>query len=118
MTTVLIRGRCCELLAEPVWEAEHSAEMFLVGLCSMLDAMLGRPMDDALGDLPLSPGARDALLGCANEKRTLLDAVIAYEQGHWEDATEKGSSLGVGGRDLAAAYAASLRWARELVVST
>jgi c-di-GMP-related signal transduction protein len=114
VTTVLIRGRCCELLGERLRNAEAASEMFLVGLCSMLDAMLGRPMADALGELPLSPAARSALLGEANPERTLLDAVIAYEQGEWDDATGKVESLGISRHDLAAAYTHSLRWAREL----
>ena len=114
VTTVLIRGRCCELLAEKLTDAEGSSELFLVGLCSMLDAMLGQPMEEAIRELPLSAAARGALLGEPNTERTLLDAVIAYEQGEWDDATARVQALDLGGQDLAEAYTASLRWARDL----
>jgi c-di-GMP-related signal transduction protein len=114
VTTALIRGRCCELLGERIREAEASSEMFLIGLCSMLDVMLERTMADAIGDLPLSPAARAALLGGTNLERTLLDGVIAYEQGEWEQATSTVEQLGLAGDDLAVAYTRSLRWAREL----
>ena len=114
VTTVLIRGRCCELLAERLPESEHSSEMFLVGLCSMLDLMLGRPMKEAVGDLPLSQGTRNALLGEPNTPRALLDAVIAYERGDWDDATAMVESVGLAGGELARAYTNALRWARDL----
>jgi c-di-GMP-related signal transduction protein len=114
VTTVLIRGRCCELLAQQLRNADASSEMFLVGLCSMLDAMLGRSMSEVIGDLPLSPAARGALLGEANVERTILDAVAAYEQGEWGTATTRIESLGIAGDELASAYTSSLRWAREL----
>jgi c-di-GMP-related signal transduction protein len=118
VTTVLIRGRFCELLAEQVRDADASSEMFLVGLCSMLDTMLGRPMREAIGELPLSQSARAALLGEPNADRGLLDAVIAYEQGDWEQAVAHVAALGVTGPDLAQAYTSALRWARELSVTS
>jgi len=118
VTTVLIRGRSCGLLAEQRRD-EHSSEMFLVGLCSMLDLMLGRPMREAIADLPLSTAARQALIGGEpNAQRTLLDAVITYEQAEWDTATASAETIGLRGADLAEAYTASLRWARELATAT
>jgi c-di-GMP-related signal transduction protein len=114
VTTVLIRGRCCELLADRLGDGTDSSEMFLVGLCSMLDSMLGRPMSVAVEELPLSADAKGALLGEHNTQGILLDAVTAYEQGEWDAAISSVQALGVGGADLAAAYTDSLRWAREL----
>ena len=61
-TLALLRARSCELLARELAGVD-TAELFLVGLCSLLDAMLGRPMADALEHLPLSPAAKRTLLG-------------------------------------------------------
>lgn len=114
VTTALIRGRCCELLAERQAREDSSSEMFLVGVCSLLDVMLGQPMEEAIRELPLSPSARGALLGEQNAERTLLDAVTAYEQGEWDLATGAADRVGLAGEDLAEAYTGSLRWARDL----
>jgi EAL and modified HD-GYP domain-containing signal transduction protein len=114
VTTALMRGRCCEVLGEKSRMPELSTEMFLVGLCSMLDTMLSRPMHEAIAELPLSAGARAALLGESSPQRTLLDAVCAYEQADWDLATTTIESLGLAGDDLAEAYTGSLRWTREL----
>ena len=112
-TTALLRARACELLGDAVSDAEPG-ELFLVGLCSMLDVILGRPMAEALTDLPLSEAARDALLGHPNALRSVLDAVMAYEDGGWEDAVASAETIGARESGLHQAYTGALRWAHEL----
>jgi c-di-GMP-related signal transduction protein len=112
-TLALLRGRCCELLGKET-SAEHGAELFLLGLCSLLDAILGVPMDIAVAELPLSPIMRQALLGRRNGVRQILDAVISYERGAWDDAEASLKGAGMPIAALSAAYSDSLQWAREL----
>ena len=114
VTTALVRARSCELLGEHLAKAEEGPELFLIGLCSLLDAMLNRPLVDAIADLPLSPAARSAVLGeDRNSARCVLDAVIAYENGLWDEAALAAHGAGVTPALLAEAYAGALRWARE-----
>jgi len=110
-TMAMLRARACELLAEDLTDVDAN-EMFLVGLCSLLDAMLGRPMKDALEALPLSPPARNALLGERNRLRSVLDAVMAYETGSWEEALT--SEFVTDELILPRSYSSALLWAREL----
>ena len=113
-TTALVRARCCELLGEHLTEADEAPELFLIGLCSLLDAMLGRPLEEAIADLPLSSAARSAVLGGErNTARCVLDAVVAYENGLWDEAALASHGAGVTPALLADAYAGALRWARE-----
>ena len=112
-TMALLRARACELLGDGVSDAD-SGELFLVGLCSMLDVMLGRPMSEALTELPLSDAAREALLGHPNALRSVLDAVIAYEDGGWEDAVASAATIGAPESGWQQAYTGALGWAHEL----
>jgi len=113
-TMALLRARACELLAEDIDEVD-SGEVFLVGLCSLLDVILGRDMAEAIAELPLSDAARGALLGRRNNAlRAVLDAVIAYEDGGWEDAVAGAEALGKPEPHLQQAYAGALSWAHEL----
>jgi c-di-GMP-related signal transduction protein len=114
VTIALLRARCCELIGHSVSEGQTASELFLLGLCSLLDTMLERPMSAVVDGLPLSASTRDALLGIDNERRRVLDAVIAWERGAWESAAEAASKAGVSGFDVAMAYAEALRWGREL----
>ena len=112
-TLALLRARSCELLGGALKGVDND-ELFLVGLCSLLDAMLGRPMADALENLPLSPAAKEALLGAPSPMRAVLDAIVAQEQGAWSDLDASAAEAGLTQASLTHAYIGALRWAREL----
>ena len=112
-TVAILRARCCELLVDTLPGADGS-EFFMLGLCSLLHVMLGRPMAAAIADLPISAPVREALLGQSNVERGILDAVISYEQGDWRGAMDAAQEAGASPLRLSEAYAESLQWAREL----
>jgi EAL and modified HD-GYP domain-containing signal transduction protein len=114
VTIAILRARSCELVATQAFGAEEAPEYFLLGLCSVLDAMLGQPMETAIAELPLSDNVRQALLGTKNSARSVLDAVIAHERGEWDDAAAIARGIAVTPERLPAAYADALKWAREL----
>jgi EAL and modified HD-GYP domain-containing signal transduction protein len=116
-TLSLVRARSCELIADRTRHLDPS-ELFLVGLFSLLDVMLSRAMADALDNLPLSRTTEEALLGQHNTERTILDAVVAYESGAWDEASHRATRAGVDPSTLPAAYTAALRWAHDVGQST
>jgi len=113
-TVSLLRARCCEMLGEKMGGRAADSELFLLGLCSLLDAILDRPMAEAIADLPLSEDVRAALLEEPNVCRQVLDVVIAYENGNWDEALEKAHALGLTEDAPATVYSDALKWAREL----
>ena len=112
-TLALVRARACELLGT---RARHldAPELFLVGLFSLLDVMLSTTMAAALGNLPLSISSSDALLGRPNAYRSVLDAVIAFEGGAWDAASDAATHAGVDAAKLPEAYTTALRWAHDV----
>jgi c-di-GMP-related signal transduction protein len=114
VTMAVLRARCCETLGAAAGAADDQAEYFLLGLCSLIDAILGRPMSDAIADLPLSDHVRTALSGGRNPSRSILDAVIAYESGDWDLAAATAAGAGLPPHALAEAYGDALKWARDL----
>jgi EAL and modified HD-GYP domain-containing signal transduction protein len=114
VTMTVIRARCCELLGQALDRADHGSGSFLLGLCSLLDVLLGHPMTEVTKELPLDPEIREALLGESNPARDTLDAVVAFEQGRWDDASRLLSTLGLAPDSLSDAYADALGWARML----
>lgn len=83
--TALVRASFCERAGEPV--DGLPAELFTLGLFSVLDALTGTPMRTAVHDLPLTPAMRDALVTHTGAGR-LLDSVLAIEAGDFELAEE------------------------------
>lgn len=118
VTVAILRARSCELLAQTIMSREEAAEYFLLGLSSLLDAILEKPMEEALEDLPLSDTVRAALLGHENLARFILDAVVTYERGQWEEATRYAGMANIAPESLPMAYADALKWARELTATS
>lgn len=117
VTMTVIRARCCELIGLALDRSDNGAAYFLLGLCSLLDALLGHPMDVVTKELPLDPEILEALLGEGNGARQALDAVVHFEQGRWEEAAAITSALGLAADSLPDAYADALGWARKLTHS-
>ena len=114
VTVSLLRARCCELLGQQLPGRSDDSELFLLGLCSLLDAIMDRPLADAIAELPLGAEVKNALLGEPNAARAVLDTVVAYENGAWTDALSGLTTLGLPQDAPAVAYAEALQWAREL----
>ncbi len=114
LTMATIRARCCELLGASTGDDDAASEGFLVGMCSLMDAILEQPMPALLETLPLPVRVRDALLGQDNNRRRILDCTVAYEQGSWEQCFELSRGAGVNPAVLPAAYAEALRWSNDL----
>jgi EAL and modified HD-GYP domain-containing signal transduction protein len=109
-----VRARCCEILAGTLGGEDAGSEAFLLGMCSMLDAILGRSMSEVLIDLPLDKDTQAALRGQDNWKRRVLDCVIAYERGDWDRAIDLARRTAIERTLLPVAYAEALKWSREL----
>jgi EAL and modified HD-GYP domain-containing signal transduction protein len=75
----------CELLAEASGIPDVD-RAFLVGLFSVLDAMLERPMEQILRSLPLAPDIVDAVLRRQGDLGRILRGVIEYEKRNWDAA--------------------------------
>lgn len=84
VATCIIRGRFAELIAEATGQKNQSGTAFLIGMFSLLDALLDRPMGKILAELPLSEEISDALQRHPSKLTSILETVIAYEQGNWD----------------------------------
>jgi EAL and modified HD-GYP domain-containing signal transduction protein len=115
VATATIRARSCETLAASLPNADAIApQAFLIGLCSVLDAILERPMPEVLDSLPVSADVKAALLGQDNNLRRLLTCAVAYERGHWQEAVDAATTIRLDPSRLPGAYQDALAWSREL----
>lgn len=110
----VIRARCGEMIGQALERPDNGASFFLLGLCSLLDVLLGHPMAQVVKDLPLDPEIEAALSGQDNEAKRVLDAIVDYEQGRWETADATMAALGLPTDLLPESYADALIWARAL----
>ncbi|MDX8407304.1 MAG: HDOD domain-containing protein [Mariprofundaceae bacterium] len=84
--TALYRGQFLEALAGLLGEAE-TGDDFLLGMFSVLDALLDQPMDKALDDLSLPGEVRNTLLDASASMGHKLSLVKALDAGDWDTVT-------------------------------
>ena len=109
LNTAMVRAKMCEQLAKRMQQSQ-SATSFTVGLLSVLDAFMDRPMPDILPMLPLADDIVEALLAHEGRLGATLRCVLAYERGDWETVQHLGCP-----RDLLVqTYLEALKWATEM----
>ncbi|GFK93217.1 hypothetical protein NNJEOMEG_01048 [Fundidesulfovibrio magnetotacticus] len=87
--------------------------MFLLGLFSLLDAMLGQPMAELVASMPMDPRIKAALSGERNSLGPWLDLVNCVDQNRWCDVGVILSEQKVSHIGAARDYLEASRWARE-----
>jgi EAL and modified HD-GYP domain-containing signal transduction protein len=80
--TAVVRARMCEKLAEAM-KLQNPDQLFLIGLFSVLDAMLGQPLSVILESLHLAFEINNALLFHEGVYGEVLQCVKAYENRDW-----------------------------------
>jgi len=104
-----VRGRFCELAADSI--SQNPTEQYLVGILSLLPALMRTPMENLAGFMPLRAAALEALLGSHNVERGTLDWIESYEQGNWHECDQSSLRLGLPVTLLPSIYAESIVWA-------
>ncbi len=84
----VVRAKFCELLAQDSNYQGDAADLFLLGLFSLLDAIFDTSMTLMMNKLPLSEEVRMALINQEGPFAPFLQAVVAYEQGKPEECLQ------------------------------
>ena len=112
VTTAFVRAKLCERLAG---EARLGGvdSFFTVGLFSLMDAMMGTPMNDLLETLPFSPEVKAALVERDGVRGEAVSCAESLEQG----APEGASFQDLPGELIVDCYLDAVHWADEAVAS-
>src|SRR5579875_1445827 len=114
IVTSLARARCCELLASVAGLVGQSSTLFLTGLFSLVDALLGRPMEEILEQMAMPSDVKAALLGRENALREIYEIVLAYERAQWKELSQKLEKASLNESVIPDIYLESLDWARKV----
>lgn len=106
-----VRARFCELIAKRYFPAMTSSA-FLVGLFSLIDAMLDRPMDKIVDSLPFPDEIAQALTGENNTLFYILELVKAYESGSWWAMQKACQPLNISDKDLPGMHSSAITWSQ------
>ena len=107
----LARARFCELLSQ---QLQSHSDLFLMGLLSVMDAILEVGMNVLLDQLPVEREIKAALLGQNSTVRPLYQLMLAQESGEWEKATELARQLKVSEEEVADRWWQAMQWAQQV----
>lgn len=111
----VIRAKFCELLAENSSLKIHPTEIFILGLFSLIDAMLDAQMEYLMEKLPISEEIKEALIKQTGPLAPFLRAVISYEKNREEDCLESLQKLGVETGDVYKRYLEAVEYADNIL---
>jgi EAL and modified HD-GYP domain-containing signal transduction protein len=112
VTNCLMRARIGEKIAR---HYDVSAEtMFTVGLLSLLDVLIGTPMEQILETMPLASELQQAILRREGMCGRLLSGIEAHERGDWAGVETAGLDLSI----LTPAWVDAAVWVRQIRAMT
>jgi EAL and modified HD-GYP domain-containing signal transduction protein len=117
MAQVLMRGRFCEAIAGCAGLPLGNSDPFLLGMFSLLDAILQRPLPGILDDLNIGRNIREALLGTGSEADPLslvLGIAKSYEVGDWPEVNAAARVICLSADALSTCYIESLCWVESV----
>jgi c-di-GMP-related signal transduction protein len=114
IVTSLIRARMCEALANHCGLKGCDSELFFVGMFSMLDVLVGRPLGEVLGSMRLSDDVKNTLLGMKSKYRGVFDLVVNYQTGNWERFERAAKKLSLNEAIVPKLYLESVDWADQI----
>lgn len=110
MRTSLFRAKVCEKLAKRNYKQNFS-EYFLVGMFSLIDAILQRPMNVILQQLPFSEAITETILGGQTEMTPYLEFSIALGKLDWQRLEELAPQINIEMASIDLLYNEALEWA-------
>ena len=111
----LIRARFAENLAKPFEMGISSPSLFMMGLFSLLDIILERPMVEAAKEVALDESVRAALVDKSGDLYNVLDFIYSYEHANWDDIAIKMVKYNLELEEVTAAFVDALVWYKALL---
>ena len=115
VVSALIRARFCELLSPRIQHGD--SDLFLMGLLSLMDAILGIPMARVLESVPVDQESKAVLLGGASRLRPLYQLMLAQESGEWQSCSALAQQLHLNESEVSETYWTAVQWARHVSAS-
>jgi EAL and modified HD-GYP domain-containing signal transduction protein len=111
----LIRARFVEALAVKFGLYADAPSLFLMGVFSVLDAMLEMPMEDALNLVLVSDDIRAALVSHSGKFGDIYRFIIDYESANWAAVSRMLILYDLTPEVIYDAYVESLCWYRDML---
>ncbi|ATW23411.1 EAL and HDOD domain-containing protein [Candidatus Formimonas warabiya] len=117
MLISISRARFCELLAPLGGLEKHSFELFLMGMFSMIDALMDQPKPLILESLPISDEVKNVLLEGNGKYSNIYHLMLSYEKGRWESVSSFCKILHISEKEVAKVYLEAVNWTNRIILA-
>ncbi|KVW95634.1 signal transduction protein [Thiobacillus denitrificans] len=114
LENALVRGRMAEQLAGRALFAKARDEIFVAGLFSLLDVVMGMPMEQVLKQISLPAEITEAIVSQRGPYAPYLALAIACEQDDQSSIEALAKQIGREVDDINAVHMDALLWAQQL----
>lgn len=111
------RARFLELCAEEYGADKEPDSLFLLGLFSLLEAMMDMPMPQIVGNMLLEDELKEALCGGENGYSHWLQLAVSVEVADWRQLDELLSQMGLQEEQVKESYNKAIAWANDFFCS-
>ena len=110
--SALVRARFCELVASKIPRTQ--SDLFLVGMVSMMDAILEIPMEEILDKIALDKDTKSVLSGTGGRLQPVYELMLAQEAGKWQPARESAERLHITESETGEMWWQAMQWGRQV----
>ncbi len=93
---------------------EHKDQAFLIGLFSVLDALLDMSLESVVAQLPLEEAIKEALNKRVGPFGELLNLEECFEKADWQGVADYCNHLGLRFDDVSHDLAEAQRWSQDV----
>jgi EAL and modified HD-GYP domain-containing signal transduction protein len=113
VSQALERARFLEMLAPRL--REEGPKLYLLGMLSLIDAILKVPMSKIIDSLPLDDDMKAALTGNPSKLGVALDLIQCYQVAEWDACDLLQQKLGLDEQATAKLYMDAVHWADVVI---
>lgn len=111
----LLRAKFLENLAGMFGLAMKKEELFLMGIFSLIDVIMEKPMKEALEVVKVAPAVEKALVERAGDYANVLHFVESFEAASFQEVSRMMLTMNLDMDEVSKAYMESLEWYKEIV---
>ena len=113
MTSSMVRSTMLEAIAVHSSLKSRAEDVTLMGVLSMLNVVMKKPMEELLKDLPVAEDIKIALTGGQSPLTPAYKLCTAYEKGQFSSLDDLASSIGYDPNQLPRDYVNAIKWADD-----
>ncbi len=113
----VIRSKFAELIAMNSNKRNQRYQASLIGLFSLIDAILGKTKEKVLSEIPMTEDVKKAImLDKSSTLYPIMDIILSYEEAEWDKIDEISKEIQLDVNKVPELYLQAIKWADDYLL--